>query len=484
MKRTLAFAAFLVVAGLSSIGVTADPGGNPRDHQLILRALPEHIAAVAEQHGLAVVGSTAAADGYLAVVEAPGLMTAEQIEALIEGDPRVESSDRILLAALPAMTGSMPVPAGDVAIDAVKTGGFSSPCMSLGFGNAPWSGYADQEAARLVRLHEAHLERPGCGAVTVAVIDTGVDPDHPLLAGALVPGYDFLLEQEGLPSEWDFLDQSLQPILEQSLQPILEQSLQPILEQSLQPILETTMAGEAEPLPFGVSTALLLDEASATTLAEMSLPPYFGHGTMVAGIVRLSAPGAQIMPLRTFNASGAGHLFDVVRAVYYAVDHGADVINMSFSVPESSKELKRAIQYARSRGVVCVASAGNQAEQTLVYPAGYSGTVGVAATTLDDQLSEFSNHGSALVALAAPGSGIVSTFPGGLFAAGWGTSFSAPLVSGAVALSHPLEPDGNTAAFQGLVHGLDQGSVQIQELAGAIGSGRLDVLATVQATAD
>ncbi len=490
MRRGGVFAWVLGAAALWPAAVVAEGGNsyrrsNPHGNQLIVRGLPAELQAAAEQYGLSIVGSAQTGDGDLAVVEGPELMSAEQIADLIAGDPRLESFEGIRLASLPGTAESGAIPAfGDVESDLIKTGDFSTPCLSQGFGGPLWSGYADQESARLVGLHEAHLERAECGAATVAIIDTGVDPDHPMLAGALLPGYDFILEQQGIPSEWDFLDQSLQPILEQSLQPILEQSLQPILEQSLQPILEAVTAGEAEAVSLGSSIAVLLDQASVAEFEGMALPPYFGHGTMVAGVVRLAAPGAAIMPLRVFNGSGSAHLFDIIRAIYYAVDHGAGVINMSFSMPEDSAELKRAVKYARSRGVVCVASAGNQGENAVVYPAAYSASVGVAATTLDDQLSDFSNYGSSLVDLAAPGSGIVSTYPGGVFGAGWGTSFSAPLVAGAVALIHSLNSGGDAAAFQGLVHDLRQGSVTIQDLAGDVGSGRLDVLGTVSAATD
>ncbi len=484
MKCRFGTPAVVLTAVLVPAAVQADPPdrfwrANPNGNQLIVRAAPADAQAIAEQHGLSVVATAATAEGDLAVVEGPELMTGEQITALIAGDPRIEGLEDIRLASLPGTAEASVTPAlGDVQTDLLKSGDFSTPCLSQGFGAALWSGYADQEAARQVRLHEAHAQRADCAAATVAVIDTGVDPQHPMLAGALLPGYDFILEQEGVPSEWDFLDQSLQPILEQSLQPILEQSLQPILEQSLQPILEAVTTGEGEALTLGSQVAVLLDQASVAAFGELAPPPYFGHGTMVAGLVRLAAPGAAIMPLRVFNGSGSAHLFDIVRAIYWAVDHGADVINMSFSMPESSTELKRAVQYARSHGVICVASAGNQGESALVYPAAYAASVGVAATTAGDQLSEFSNHGNALVELAAPGSGVVSTYPGGVFGAGWGTSFSAPLVAGTLALIH-AQHGGDAAAFQAAVHDLNQGSVAIQELAGDIGSGRLDVLGTV-----
>src|SRR3989442_6312229 len=74
------------------------------------------------------------------------------------------------------------------------------------------------------------------------------------------------------------------------------------------------------------------------------------RGSMVAGIIHLVAPAAQIMPLKAFEADGTAHLFDILRAIYYAVDHGAKVINMSFSTEQRSAEMKRAINYAVSRG--------------------------------------------------------------------------------------------------------------------------------------
>ncbi len=484
MKRPMTICPLLLALAGSAL---ADPPANPYDrsngrgNQVILRAAAGDVQPIADQYGLAVVGQANAGGGHAAVIEGPETMTVEQVEALVAGDPRIEAHEAVVVAALPGLEAS-PLAPDPSAVDAdlSRAGSFETPCWSQ------WSGYADQAAARLVRLGEA--QGHGCGAATVAVLDTGVDPDHPALAGALVPGYDFLTEQEGLPSEWDFLDGSLQPILDGSLQPILDGSLQPILDGSLQPILdqsaEIVVLGQGELAMLGASMAPFVDPEAVAELEAMELPRYFGHGTMVAGLVRLAAPGAAIMPLRVFDAGGSAHLFDVIRAIYWAVDHGAGVINMSFSLPGHSVELQRAIGYARSHGVVCVAAAGNQGIHAQVYPAAFAAGVGVAATTHDDELSVFSNYGSSLVDLAAPGSGVVSTYPGGLYGAGWGTSFSAPLVAGAAALIRHHHDSGNVAAFQGLVHDLRQGSVAIQELAGDVGSGRLDALATVLAADD
>ncbi len=464
-KWNNAFAPILLLLATPAL---ADPPANHYDrsnaraNQTLVRVAPADVQPIADQYGLSVVGK-AGGGGHMAMLEGPELMTAEQIEALIAGDPRIESHEPIALAALPDLatdSGATPDTAA-VEADLQRSGSFQTPCWS------GWSGYADQAAASLIQSTGAHAL--GCGGATVAVLDTGVDPDHPALAGALVTGYDFLTEQAGLPSEWDFLDGSLQPILDGSLQPILDQSA------------GIVVLGQGELMMLDASIAPFVDPAAVAALEGAFIPPYFGHGTMVAGLVRLVAPGAAIMPLRVFDSMGSAHLFDIVRAIYHAVDHGADVINMSFSMAGPSAELKRAVQYARSHGVVCVAAAGNQGERTQVYPAAFAASVGVAATDLEDQLSPFSNYGSALVELSAPGSGVVSTYPGGTYGAGWGTSFSAPLVAGTLALTHHLH-GGDAAAFQAAVHDLSQGSVTIQDLAGDVGSGRLDVLGTVLAT--
>jgi subtilisin family serine protease len=155
---------------------------------------------------------------------------------------------------------------------------------------------------------------------------------------------------------------------------------------------------------------------------------------MVAGLVRLVAPTAKIMPLTVFGADGKGDLYDVVRAIYYAVDHGATVINMSFSLEQWSKELVRALNYAADHNVVCVASAGNGGQETMVFPAGFRGVISVGSTDSQNHRSLFSNYGKAAVRLFAPGEGLVTSFPGNRYALVSGTSFSTALVSGAAAL--------------------------------------------------
>ena len=146
------------------------------------------------------------------------------------------------------------------------------------------------------------------------------------------------------------------------------------------------------------------------------------------------APTAQIMPLKAFNSDGSADEANVIAAIYYAVDNNADVINMSFGFPQISDALMKAINYASRKGVICVASVGNNSQNALVYPAAFGNVIGVASVSSQNQLSSFSNYGSDMVTIAAPGENLITTYPGNHYAAVWGTSFSAALVSGAVDL--------------------------------------------------
>ena len=190
------------------------------------------------------------------------------------------------------------------------------------------------------------------------------------------------------------------------------------------------------------STAAVLDQSTAAVLDGNGNPnkyAAFGHGTMVMGIIHLVAPTAQLMPLKAFHSDGTASLSDILRAIYYGVQNNANVINMSFDMKTSSVELQKALDYANQQNVICAASSGNDGTQEIVYPAALQNDVmGVASTTNQDTRSQFSNYGNAIVWVAAPGESIVSTYPFNTYAAGWGTSFSAPFVSGGAALLHNL----------------------------------------------
>jgi thermitase len=138
--------------------------------------------------------------------------------------------------------------------------------------------------------------------------------------------------------------------------------------------------------------------------------------------------------------------------LYYAAAQGANVVSMSFSFNTmASTEMQKAVNYATGRGLTCVAAAGNDGKKISVYPASYGGVIGVASTTNNDTRSSFSNYGSQVVWVAAPGEGVVSSFPFGTYASASGTSFSTPLVSGTVALLNDYKSGLTPAALKNAV---------------------------------
>jgi serine protease len=186
-----------------------------------------------------------------------------------------------------------------------------------------------------------------------------------------------------------------------------------------------------------------------------------GHGTVVAGILGavgnngLGVSGVawnvKIMDLKFLDASGNGATSNAVQAIYYAVNKGAKIINASWGGSAGSAALQSAIDYARAHGVIFVTSAGNNAADNDVspaYPADYTqdNVVAVAATDWNDNLASFSNYGKNTVALAAPGSYIYSTYPTEIdsktpYRYYSGTSMAAPFVSGAMALVWGMHPE-------------------------------------------
>jgi subtilisin family serine protease len=257
----------------------------------------------------------------------------------------------------------------------------------------------------------------------IAVVDSAIDTAHSLLEGVVLPGWDFIEERAATASlRSNSANQSTLAKLDQSTMAILDRRTGAVLRGG----------DDVETVAIDPSTTALVAAGVGATLGEIG--PAFGHGTMVAGIAHLAAPGAQILPLRAFDSTGYGDTFDVIQAIHYAAARGASVINLSFSLDGESDELERAIEYAVGRGSICVAAAGNDGASVLVYPAAMPEAIGVASTDLDDFVASFSNYGNDLVNLAAPGVAVITTYPGGGWAAASGTSFSTPWVSGAIAL--------------------------------------------------
>lgn len=265
-------------------------------------------------------------------------------------------------------------------------------------------GYVAQWGPQAMRLPEAQQLSTGAG-VRVAVLDTGVDRNHPALAGRLLPGFDFV-DYDTDPSEGGSPGQS-----------------------------------------------------------------GYGHGTHVAGLVALAAPGARIMPIRVLDADGVGNAWVLAEAILYALDpdgnpatdDGAHVINLSLGSLARTGVLGAVLQIAACTppvaddpvldrsdpgyaddearcagrtGTVVVAAAGNDSSDKIKeYPAaeGAYSLIAVAASNAAHKVAGFSNYGG-WIDLAAPGEGLTSSMAGGGYATWSGTSMAAPLVAGTAAL--------------------------------------------------
>ena len=225
-----------------------------------------------------------------------------------------------------------------------------------------------------IQAPAAWQKSTGAGVV-VAVIDSGVDASHPDLAGQVLPGVDLVGGTSGVSTD-----------------------------------------------PNGHGTHV------AGTIAALT-----GNEVGVSGF----APDAKILPIRTQNANGSGLMSTVATGITYAADHGAQVINMSLGGGTQVSAVTNAIAYARSKGVVVVASAGNSrtSGSPISYPAADPGVIAVASTDSADNFSSFSNRGT-YVDVAAPGSGILSTYPVALGSYGSmsGTSMASPHIAAVAAL--------------------------------------------------
>ncbi|WP_438828066.1 type VII secretion-associated serine protease mycosin [Streptomyces tropicalis] len=174
-----------------------------------------------------------------------------------------------------------------------------------------------------------------------------------------------------------------------------------------------------------------------------------GHGTRVAGIIAARplkgtgfvglAPDATIIPVKQNDAEGDGTSTTLAQAIDHAVSEGAGVVNISQDTAKAIERdslLERAVERAVGRGVVVVASAGNDGlggNVKVTYPASYSGVLAVAASDRNNERAPFSQSGD-FVGVAAPGVDMISTVPGGGHCSDNGTSFSAPYVAAVAAL--------------------------------------------------
>ncbi|WP_338472265.1 S8 family peptidase [Niallia sp. XMNu-256] len=175
-----------------------------------------------------------------------------------------------------------------------------------------------------------------------------------------------------------------------------------------------------------------------------------GHGTHVAGIIASETNNREgvagltwynkVMPIKAIGAEGYGTSFDIAKGIIWAVDHGADVINMSLGNYQSSSLLKEAINYAYDQNVVLIAAAGNENTSRPSYPASYPQVLSVAAIDYTGNRASFSNFGD-YIDVSAPGDIIASTYFNQQYAALSGTSMASPHVAGLAGLLLAVNPD-------------------------------------------
>jgi hypothetical protein len=299
----------------------------------LVRAPGSEIGNIAARHNLTIIRSFEGSAGNLHLMAAPAGADVKRTIKDLQADASVQGVEPDVPVSLPEWSAGAPLRQ----LGLPDPAPISDHTLVKYYGTFAWDAYVNQPAAFVINMAQAHYFATGSGTV-VAVLDTGVDPNQPVLANSLVAGYDFTRNVAG-GSEMADVDQSTDSILDdaQSTDSILDQMAALVLNQSTTAILDQ-------------STDSILDGNKS------KLPSAFGHGTMVAGLIHLVAPAAKIMPVKVFTGAGTSTLSNIVSGIHWAVDHGADVISMSFSSTESSQELQSAIDYAHSKGVVSVAA--------------------------------------------------------------------------------------------------------------------------------
>lgn len=388
--------------------------------------------------------------------------------------------------------------------------------------------YSKQPALQVINAPEAQRYSSGQGVI-VADIDARFDHEHPALANRFVNGYDFVagnatgggeLNQSSASYMFEddntALNQSSASYmfeddtgLNQSSASYMFQSSasymfeDELFQSSASYMFEDTVLDQSSASYMFEDTVLdqssasymfedtILDQSSASymfdnqaiqflegSVVKMLLPAGAGtnHGTFTAGVIAATAPDAQIMPLRAFDDEGRTDLFTLAKAIWFAVDNGADVINMSWGTDTDSDVLRAAIQHAAQQGIVLVASAGNMNSDFAYYPAAYPEVIAVAATDDLDRKASFSSYGEHVL-VSAPGVNIVSAYPGGTYGVKSGTSFSAPMVSGQVALMKSMQLGNEKHRVSGTVVEIDSKNPGYSK---QLGKGRIDILKSIQ----
>jgi len=324
--------------------------------------------------------------------------------------------------------------------------------------------YSEQWYLDKINAPEAWDIATGTRDTVVAVLDSGVDFDHPDLVVNLWTNFKEIdangVDDDGNGyvddgSGWDFVDN----------------------DNTAEPNLSADWATEGA-----------------------------AHGTVIAGLIgavgnnSVGVSGVswktRIMPLRILDSEGAGESQNATKAILYAIENGADVINLSFTGFDVDPEFEQAVNEAYLAGIPVIAAVGNKdgggmnLDKTPLYPACFEGkrtdwVIGVAATTEIDTKAEFSNYGADCTEISAPGVDIYGLMYqeddeatlSDLYSGGWsGTSVAAPLVSGAVALLKSAYPSLTPSLVRTVLQlSADPIKEKGTAAAGKLGAGRLNI---------
>ena len=276
--------------------------------------------------------------------------------------------------------------------------------------------FRNQDGASIIGTSSAHTRYTGEG-ITVAVLDTGMAMDHPETSSQILgPGADFAGGDGTAIVQANGIDDDEDGLVDESAE----------------------------------------------------------HGTHVAGLVNLSAPDAEILPVRVLEADGKGTSFGLTNAIIHATNQRVDVINISMGMILNSKFVERAIEDAVDLGIAVVVSAGNRGINGVDFPAFFPEVITVAAVDQSRKKPAFSSFGTQ-VALSAPGVDVISTHGDENYARWSGTSFAAPLVAGGVALLMEKYPGLNPFEIRAALQSAAQDDQNGSELEGLMGAGVLDL---------
>lgn len=288
-----------------------------------------------------------------------------------------------------------------LSVSVLSTGAFSKSSYStleLQSRYASW-GIDPEYKSASIKLKEGWEKFQKKKDIVVAVVDTGIQYDHPYLAGNI-----FVKE------------------------------------------------GKASPLNYGID----FSTGSKTTTPKDT----HGHGTHVAGIVKSIFPDVKILPIKYYNpnASGEDNLKATIRALEYAVEQNVDIINYSGGGPEASSEEKAILLKAERKGILVIAAAGNERsnideKKNAYFPASYglSNIITVGAHDEENRVIASSNWGPRTVDIAAPGLRIKSAIPGNAAGFMTGTSQATAFVTGVVALIKSQYPEFNYEQVRNII---------------------------------